>query len=181
MHIIIGKIFDLFNTQGGNAYIGEPVSQLEHALQAGLAARRHQARPEMITAALLHDIGHFLHSYDEDCADENIDSQHEKVGEQFLRQHFKEEVAELVKHHVDAKRYLTATNEKYFKNLSSASLKSLQLQGGPMQKEEVELFAAHPLFNDILLLRRWDEGAKIPNKELPPITDFYSELEASLK
>jgi predicted HD phosphohydrolase len=176
----IEKVFEIFTQQGGNAYVGEPVTQLEHALQTALAARRHQARAEMITAALLHDIGHFLHEFDQDCADANIDSQHEIVGEQFLRKYFKADVAELVKHHVNAKRYLTATNEKYSNNLTGASLKSLQLQGGPMQPHEVQAFEAHPLFHDILLLRCWDEGAKIPNKPLPPITDFLPELTASL-
>ncbi len=178
---IIKKIVEIFTEQGGSSYVGEPVTQLEHAIQAALAARRHQARPEMVAAALLHDIGHFLHHYSEDCADFAIDSEHEKAGEAFLREHFKEEVAELVRHHVNAKRYLTATNEKYANNLTGASFKSLQLQGGPMQPHEVEEFEAHPLFQDILLLRRWDEGAKIPNKTLPPITDFLSELKMVLR
>jgi predicted HD phosphohydrolase len=177
---VIEKVLDIFTAQGGSAYVGEPVTQLEHAIQTAQAARRHQARPEMITAALLHDIGHFLHAYHEDCADENIDSEHEKVGEAFLREYFTVEIAELVKHHVNAKRYLTATNEKYAKNLTGASFKSLQLQGGPMQEAEVTAFEAHPLFHDILLLRHWDEGAKIPNKILPPITDFLPELKACL-
>jgi predicted HD phosphohydrolase len=177
---ILNKIIEIFAEEGSSAYVGEPVTQLEHALQTALAARRHQARPEMITAALLHDIGHFLHAYSEDCADFDIDSQHELLGEQFLRAHFKSEVAELVKHHVNAKRYLSATNEKYAKTLTDASLKSLQLQGGPMQADEIKLFEKHPLFEDILLLRRWDEGAKIPNKLLPPFTDFLPELSACL-
>lgn len=176
----IQKIFDIFTEQGGNAYIGEPVTQLEHAIQTALAAQRHGARPELVTAALLHDIGHFLHHYEADCADFHIDSQHEQVGEQFLRAYFKAEVAELVKHHVNAKRYLCATKDNYLKNLTDASYKSLQLQGGPMQNDEIKSFEAHPLFADILLLRFWDEGAKIQNKLLPPITAFFSELQASL-
>jgi predicted HD phosphohydrolase len=178
---IIQKVLDIFTEQGGNAYVGEPVTQLEHALQTAQAAKRHQARPAMVTAALLHDIGHFLHDHHEDCADVNIDSEHEKVGEAFLRQYFIEEVAELVKHHVNAKRYLTATNEKYAKNLTGASLKSLQLQGGPMTPAEAGVFEVHPLFQDILLLRHWDEGAKVQNKPLPPITDFWGDLELCLK
>jgi phosphonate degradation associated HDIG domain protein len=178
---VIQTVLDIFTKQGGTAYVGEPVTQLEHAIQTAQAARRHQARSEMVTAALLHDIGHFLHAHHEDCADVNIDSEHEKVGEAFLRQYFVEEVAELVKHHVNAKRYLTATNEKYAKNLTGASFKSLQLQGGPMTPVETEAFQAHPLFQDILLLRHWDEGAKVQNKQLPPITDFCRELKACLR
>jgi phosphonate degradation associated HDIG domain protein len=178
---VIEKVLAIFTEQGGSAYVGEPVTQLEHAIQTALAARRHDARAAMVAAALLHDIGHFLHAYREDCAYENIDSEHEKVGEAFLRQYFTDEVAELVKHHVNAKRYLTATDKKYAKNLTGASFKSLQLQGGPMQKAEIYAFEAHPLFQDILLLRRWDEGAKIQNKLLPPIKDFLAEIEACLR
>ncbi len=177
---IIEKIFALFTEQGGNAYIGEPVTQLEHALQAGVAARRHKARATLVTAALLHDVGHFLHHHHADCADDDIDSEHEKIGEQFLRLHFQDEVAELVKHHVNAKRYLCATDTKYLKNLSDASHKSLLLQGGPMREEEANEFARHPLFADILLLRRWDEGAKLKDKQLPDIRDFRTELASSL-
>lgn len=177
---VIKHIFEIFTEKGGNAYVGEPVTQLEHAIQAALAAKRHKSRPELITAALLHDIGHFLHDYPEDCADNHIDSQHEKTGEQFLRQYFKAEVAELVKHHVNAKRYLTATNPVYQQALTGASYKSLQLQGGPMNENEISEFESHPLFNDILLLRRWDEAAKIQNKKLPSITEFLPYLQASL-
>jgi len=178
---IIEKIFALFMEQGGNAYIGEPVTQLEHALQAGVAARRHKARATLVTAALLHDVGHFLHHYHADCADDGIDSEHEKIGEQFLRLHFHDEVAELVKQHVNAKRYLCAIDAKYLQNLSGASHKSLLLQGGPMSEEEVNDFARDPLFADILLLRRWDEGAKLRDKKLPDIRDFSTELEESLR
>jgi phosphonate degradation associated HDIG domain protein len=177
----IQTVLQIFTEQGASAYVGEPVTQLEHAIQTAQAARRNQVRPAMVTAALLHDIGHFLHAHSEDCADHQIDSEHEKAGAAFLQDHFIPEVAELVRHHVNAKRYLTATNAKYAANLTGASRQSLQLQGGPMTAAEVEAFQQHPLFHDILLLRHWDEGAKIQNKLLPAITDFLPELTACLK
>lgn len=174
---IINEIFSLYELKGGSAYIGEPVTQLEHALQTAIAAQRHQSRPEMIVAALLHDVGHLL---DQDAEDVSTDRQHEFVGEVYLRKYFKAEVAELVKQHVNAKRYLTAINKTYLANLSSASLHSLALQGGPMSVIEVKQFAAHPLFTDILLLRYWDEGAKIANKHLPSIKQFTPYLQQCL-
>lgn len=176
----VANLIGFFNANAQNTYIGEPITQLEHALQTAQAAIRHKARDELVTAALLHDIGHFLHSYDEFCADDDIDSQHEMMGEQFLRRYFKADVAELVKHHVNAKRYLSGVDPEYIKNLSEASLHSLSLQGGAMNPAEIKEFSSHPLFNEIILLRRWDDAAKIPNRMLPDIASFQPILNKCL-
>ena len=87
-------------------YGGEEVTQLEHALQCAHLARTHQATPELVTAALLHDIGHLLHDLPDDASDKGIDDMHELLGEQYLTQHFKLAAVEPVKLHVQAKRYL---------------------------------------------------------------------------
>lgn len=158
---------------GKDAYYGEPITQLEHALQTAHAALRHKARPELISAALLHDIGHLLHSYDEYCADDDIDSQHQYIGDQYLRRYFKTEVAELVKHHVNAKRYLAGRDANYTNKLSPASIQSLVLQGGPMDSIEMKAFETHPLFSEIILLRHWDDAAKVPEKQTPELAEFY--------
>ena len=55
---MITLLFDLFARHGGAAYLGEPVSQLQHALQAATLAEREGAAPALITAAL------WLHRYD---------------------------------------------------------------------------------------------------------------------
>jgi predicted HD phosphohydrolase len=41
------------------AYVGEPVSQLEHGLQAAGLAIKAGAAEHMVLAALLHDVGHW--------------------------------------------------------------------------------------------------------------------------
>ena len=57
----VGERIQLFETYGDSQYGGEQVSQLEHALQTAALAESDQASPELIVAALLHDVGHLLH------------------------------------------------------------------------------------------------------------------------
>ena len=56
----MNQIEALFNTSGDIQYSGEGVSQLEHALQTATLALEAQASTELVTAALLHDLGHLL-------------------------------------------------------------------------------------------------------------------------
>ena len=53
-------IAQLFAQSGQDAYYGEPVTQLEHALQCAHLAEQHGADDETVAAAFLHDIGHLL-------------------------------------------------------------------------------------------------------------------------
>jgi predicted HD phosphohydrolase len=66
-----------------------------------------------VAAALLHDIGHLLHDMPEHVADLGIDARHEDLGHAWLAQYFGPEVTAPVRMHVDAKRYLCATDEEY--------------------------------------------------------------------
>ena len=45
---------------GGERYGGEDISQLQHALQCASLAEAAKASPALISAALLHDIGHLV-------------------------------------------------------------------------------------------------------------------------
>lgn len=141
---IIEQIFDLYRRKGGRAYLGEQVTILEHVLQTATAAERANASPALMAASLLHDIGHFLHAYDEDCAKHGIDSKHESVAADFLASHFRPEVVEPIRLHVAAKRYLCATHPDYDDRLTPASQLSLKLQGGPMDAAECRAFENNP-------------------------------------
>ena len=76
--------------------------------------------------------------------------------------------------HVEAKRYL-ARDKKYFEMLSSASVLSLEMQGGIMNSFEIKKFEKNKNFLDAIKLRRFDEGAKSQNIKIKKIED-YKEL-----
>ena len=90
-----------------------------------------------------------------------------------------EGVAWLIGQHVPAKRYLVAVDEAYFGQLSPASVRSLERQGGAMDTAEVEQFRLHPRAGDAVALRQWDEAAKdaedpgLPMAELLRVFDRY--------
>jgi phosphonate degradation associated HDIG domain protein len=178
---IVDRIVKLFQERGDAAYVGEPVSQTEHALQAAWSAEKENAPGHMVAAALLHDVGHLLHKLPEDCADQGIDSRHEELGARWLQKYFGPEVTEPMRLHVAAKRYLCATDPAYLAKLSEASVKSLALQGGPMTSEEVSQFRQNSFAESAVALRLWDEEAKIAKLPTPHLEHFRSYLEAALR
>lgn len=170
----VDQLFDLFAERGLRHY-GEGVSQLDHALQTAHHARRDGASAALITAALLHDVGHLLQRLGEDAADRGLDDQHEKIGAHYLARAFGPAVTEPVLWHVDAKRYLAAFEPGYLETLSGASLQSLALQGGPMTAAEAQAFLDRPQAADAIRLRRYDEMGKVVGIEIEPL-DAYRPL-----
>jgi phosphonate degradation associated HDIG domain protein len=177
---LITEIAGLFQRRGREMYAGEPVTQTEHSLQTALQAEQSAASASLITAALLHDVGHLLHDLDEDCAEDGIDDKHEALGAEWLTQHFGFEVVEPVRLHVAAKRYLCAVDTEYYARLSDASRLSLQLQGGPFTAAQARKFEEHPCFAAAIQLRRWDEEAKIPQLATPPLEHYLDLARAVL-
>ncbi len=165
-------VLRLFQERGQSQYGGESVTQQEHALQAAYFAEQAGAKPALIVAALLHDVGHLLHSLPDDAPEQGIDDAHEKIGGNWLKHRFEPAVIEPVRLHVAAKRYLCAATPEYLAELSPPSILSLQLQGGPMSPEEVESFRSHPFFESAIALRRWDEAAKVPELKTPELEHY---------
>src|SRR5580658_4304337 len=131
----VDQIFEWFEGRGDSEYFGEAVSQREHALQAAYFATREGAGEALVVAALLHDIGHLLGDR-EDMAQHGIDGRHEDSGHDWLASRFSAEIAEAVRLHVDAKRYLCQVHPEYLEKLSPTSQLSLKLQGGPFSDAE---------------------------------------------
>ncbi len=173
----IDQILELYAARGGEHY-GEDVSQSEHAEQCAHHARVDGADDELIVAALLHDIGHLLQKQGIDAADRGIDTRHERIGAGFLARGFSAAVSEPVALHVPAKRYLAATVPGYIDRLSTASLQSLALQGGPMDAAECEAFREHPYHEAALRLRGYDEMGKAVGATPPPVASYASLLRA---
>lgn len=169
---IAEEIQRLFAAHGHSQYGGEAVSQQEHALQAALLAEREQAQPELIIAALLHDVGHLLHELPDDAPDRGIDDRHETLAAHWLAKRFGPEVVEPARLHVAAKRYLCATDAAYCRELSYPSALSLKLQGGPMTPDEVREFESQPHFESAVRLRRWDDAAKLAGLETPDVGHY---------
>jgi len=176
----IERIFERFDRHGGDGYGDERVRQLEHALQCAALAEAEGAPATLISAALLHDIGHLIHDLGDGPAARGIDDRHELLGREWLSRWFGEAVTEPVRLHVNAKRYLTATDPGYFATLSPGSVRSLELQGGRFAPEMAAGFIGLPFAPEAVKLRRWDEGAKVPGKETPDLAHFRRYLEASL-
>ena len=177
---VVDEIFTRFDQAGDELYIGEPVTVSEHMLQAAAFAAQDEAPPELVAAALLHDYGHLVHDLPEDSAEHGVDTRHEELGFAFLERWFPEEVTEPIRLHVAAKRYLVAVDPAYRERLSSASLLSLDLQGGPMSPDEVSSFEAGPHSEAACRLRRWDDAGKEPDLAVPPIESYRGLLESLL-
>jgi phosphonate degradation associated HDIG domain protein len=177
---VLKRIEQLFEERGAAAYHGEAVSQTEHALQTAWAAEKAGASAALVTAALLHDLGHLLHGLPEDCAEQGIDDRHEELAVRWLQRHFGADVTEPIRLHVQAKRYLCATDADYLNRLSPASVRSLKLQGDPMSADEAERFRQSPHAAAAIALRRWDDEAKVEGLQTPGLEHFRRYVEAAL-
>ena len=168
----VAALFEPLASAVDEEYIGEPISQLAHALQCAAWAEKHEAPAEVIVACLFHDVGHLV---DDDAPQMDglgvVD--HETIGGNFLRRHgLPERVAKLVEAHVGAKRYLCCRKPAYYDRLSPASKGTLEWQGGPMNEDEAVAFEQDPDFKYFLALRSWDELAKEPDAQVPGLGHY---------
>lgn len=174
---VADEIMAMYSKHGGEEYAGEKVSQLEHMIQAAQLAEQQGFDEEVILAAFLHDIGHICEAAqgDNEMGGYGIKS-HEEIAARFLDEKgFSKKIIRLVQSHVDAKRYLTCRYPEYYEQLSDASKKTLEYQGGKMEEEEAAAFEKDPLFTLIIQMRKWDEQAKIEGQPLPQL-EYYHQL-----
>ena len=177
MGLQLADIEKLFNAHGHIEYSGEGVTQLEHALQCAHLAEKADAPMELVTAAFLHDLGHMLNPQGETPSARGIDDQHQYFAIPFLRPLFRPAVIESIRLHVDAKRALCALETEYYEALSEDSKRSLTLQGGIFNREDLRAFLAKPHAEDAMKVRRWDDQAKVAGAVTPPL-GHYLEIAA---
>lgn len=171
---ITDEIISLFELHGNENYDGEPVSQTSHMIQCAMQAMAEGSDMELVLGSFLHDAGHLLrHKMKTEEMDRYGAVNHEGIGAAYLREKgFSERICAMVEKHVDAKRFLVATDESYNNKLSEASRQTLIWQGGPMNNNEVSAFRRHPYFDDIIKVRLWDEKAKEADAALLPLHHF---------
>ena len=155
----------------GNEHYDEAISQMAHAEQTAALAVRDRASNAVVVAALLHDVGHLLYLAHGDSGP------HERTGVEYLRGLFDDAVLAPIEAHVAAKRCLCAIDDTYYEGLSAGSKRSLHRQGGPMDRDDAERFAAAD--PEALRLRRWDDLGKVDELTVRPFAD-YLPLLASL-
>jgi predicted HD phosphohydrolase len=161
MALAFDDIALLFQRHGGTQYSGEPVTQTEHALQTALLAEQAGADDELVTAALLHDLGHLLHDHGETPTLRGVDDLHQYAALPFLRGLF-------------GARYLCATRPGYQAALSADSQRSLVLQGGVFTADAARAFIGRPHARDAVQLRLWDDAAKLPGLATPNLAHYLA-------
>ncbi len=162
----LDEISEAMTRRGGALYGGEAVTQLAHALQCATLAEDCGSSPALITAALLHDLGHMAGEADDEK------SAHSDLAARLLGRLFGIDVTEPVRLHVDAKRYLCAVEPGYADTLSAASRQSLVWQGGAYSAQQATAFAARRHAHDAVCLRRWDDAAKTPGRATRSLEHF---------
>jgi putative nucleotidyltransferase with HDIG domain len=112
----LDQVFELYEKHGEAGYIGEHVSQIEHALQCARLAEIEGFHNHVILGSLFHDLGHLLGEIPEnkeklkqmihDGVNYGV-ARHEKLGADFLRElGVPEKICYFIENHVAAKRYL---------------------------------------------------------------------------
>lgn len=166
----VEQLLSLFSKYG-DVHYGEEVTQTQHMIQCAVLAQQENDSDEMVVAALLHDVGHFIGAQD-DTGSPDEDFHHEVLGARCLKGLFTHAVTHPIQLHVAAKRYMCAKDPAYFTSLSPASKHSLALQGGPMTPEQCLKFENSAYFDQAIRLRYYDDHGKELGLELPELSHF---------
>jgi len=172
----VTEILDACRSMTGLPYDGEPVDQLEHALQCASLARSSGGGRELVIAALLHDIARAPA-----VAGITYDGPREHHGEaaaRWLEPRVGARIAWLAEAHVPAKRYLVATDPGYRDRLTEVSARTLQAQGGPMSEAEITAFRDTRGWREAVELRLIDDRGKVPGAAVPDLEAYRADLVA---
>ena len=132
---------------------GLAFSELDHGLQtAAILESTHPDDLELQVAGLVHDLAHPW--------DGPGQPNHHRMGAEAVEGLLGRRVAMLIEAHVDAKRYLVATDASYQAALSPGSIITLDAQGGPLSPDEILMVEQRHDWSAAVALRRADDGAK---------------------
>jgi predicted HD phosphohydrolase len=176
----VDEIITACESMHGLPYDGEPVDQLEHALQcAALATGEAGDDDEFVAACLLHDIARSpaVAGIPFDGPREH----HGETGARWLTPRVGARVAWLAEQHVPAKRYLVAADPDYRAQLTEVSERTLKAQGGPMSDDEVAEFRSQPDWALAVTLRLIDDRGKVPGLEVPGLDSYRPRLLAVVR
>jgi hypothetical protein len=178
MSLTLQEVHDLLQRRGQTQYGLEAINQLEHALQCANLAEQAGETTDTIVACLLHDLGHLLAAERVDAVEQDTrkDDLHQFIALPFLRGLFPDAVLEPIRMHVDAKRYLCWIEPTYWDELSIASKRSLEQQGGVFDEAQASAFIAQPYAEEAVRLRRYDDLAKVKDKPVPGLVHYQARL-----
>ncbi len=171
---LVEYLRDIFLRRGAESYLGESVTMSQHMLQTAYNAEKAGEPAWVITSALLHDIGHYTGEFPEDYIEQGVDNRHEHTGPAILEKFFDAEIVEPVRLHVQAKQYLCAVDPDYLGDLSDASVKTLELQGGPFNSDQVAAFEKNPHLETTIKIRKYDDGGKVAGVQTPDIDHYLA-------
>ena len=82
---IVAFLGNIFERRGAEIYLGEKVSMAEHMLQGAALAEASSSSDELITAILLHDVGHFTSEFGAYSPDDTQDKYRDITGGHILK------------------------------------------------------------------------------------------------
>ena len=153
----------LYLTTGSSSRLWEPVSVCEHSVQAAAAASRDGADDAVVLACLLRDVSHLLALEAGAARDPEACATHEhaRLGATFLGAiGFSDDVCWMVRHHMDAVRFLSATDPTYVATLSPGRVEALQSAGGPMPPDQRRALEADERWPRVLSMLTYDQVAR---------------------
>lgn len=172
--LTIAAICHLLETRGTERAPLASITILDHALQTAWFAERGGASPSLVSACLLHDLGHLIDG------EAMIDGQpvrgHGPRAAVHLDKLFGIEVTDPIRLHVAAKRYLCYSHPGYAHSLTPYAVQSLQRQGGAFTPDEARAFMREPHAIDAVNLRLWDDKAHTSGIDTPGLPHFAATL-----
>ena len=126
-----------------------------------ISPRRPGPDDELVTAALLHDIGHLLHRNGEDVADRGIDGRHEVIGHAWLKRWFGPAVAEPVNCTSPPSGIYAPSIRRTWPGCRRRHSRAWNSRAARSRAEAAGVRAATRIPCDAVRLRHWDDEAKV--------------------